>query len=180
MNTRSAGFLLGPLAQAKSRPTSVGFCQQATTSGAYLPLSHYSLWMNTMTRCTSPLSSPSNALFKIAACALLTGAGVLFSTQISAQQLRDFPPTALRGKLVVQAPPQVTLDGKPDQLSPGARIRNPQNMFVMSATLTGQTLAVNYTRESNGMIHEVWVLTPEEAAIKRASAPGSGWFSFLQ
>ena len=133
-----------------------------------------------MTRCTRLFSAPSNAILKIATCALLTGASVLFSTNSVAQQLRDFPATALRGKLVVQAPPQVTLDGKPDQLSPGARIRNPQNMFVMSATLTGQTLAVNYTRESNGMIHEVWLLTPQEAAIKRASAPGSSWFSFLQ
>ena len=133
-----------------------------------------------MTRCTSHHPAPSNATFKIAACALLTGAAVLFSTQTSAQQVRDFPVTALRGKLVVQAPPQITLDGKPDQLSPGARIRNPQNMLVMSATLTGQPLVVNYTRESNGMVHEVWVLTPQEAAIKRPSAPGSSWFSFLQ
>ena len=136
--------------------------------------------MNTMTRCTSPFSTPSNAIFKIASCALLTGAAVLFSTHALAQQVRDFPATALRGKLVVQAPPQVTLDGKPDQLSPGARIRNPQNMFVMSGTLVGQTLAVNYTRESNGLIHEVWLLTPQEAAVKRASAPGTSWFSFFQ
>ena len=133
-----------------------------------------------MTRCTSLISTQSNAIFKIATCALLTVASVLFSTNTLAQQVRDFPATALRGKLVVQAPPQITLDGKPDQLSPGARIRNPQNMFVMSATLTGQPLVVNYTRESNGMVHEVWVLTPQEAAIKRPSAPGTGWFSFLQ
>ena len=81
---------------------------------------------------------------------------------------------------MVQAPPKITLDGKPDQLSPGERIRNTQNMLVMAATLTGQPLVVNYTRESNGMVHEVWVLTPQEAAIKRPSAPGSSWFSFLQ
>ena len=136
--------------------------------------------MNTMTRCTSPHSFSSNAIFKIATFALLTSASVLFSAPSQAQQVRDFPPAALRGKLVVQAAPQVTLDGKPDQLSPGARIRNAQNMFIMSAALTGQPLAVNYTRESNGMIHEVWVLTPQEAAVKRASAPGSSWFSFLQ
>ena len=167
-------------ALAKTAPPRSAFASRLALLAHTRALLHYSLWMNTMTRCTSHHPAPSNATFKIAACALLTGAAVLFSTQTSAQQVRDFPVTALRGKLVVQAPPQITLDGKPDQLSPGARIRNPQNMFVMSATLTGQPLVVNYTRESNGMVHEVWVLTPQEAAIKRPSAPGTGWFSFLQ
>ena len=129
--------------------------------------------MNTMNRCIP--SAPTSRRLALAALLLASLVGTA-----SAQQVRDFPPNALRGKLVVQAPPQITLDGKPDQLSPGARIRNPQNMFVMSATLTGQPLVVNYTRESNGMVHEVWVLTPQEAAIKRPSAPGTGWFSFLQ
>ena len=126
-----------------------------------------------MNRCIP--SAPSSRRLALATLLLASLAGTA-----SAQQVRDFPPSALRGKLVVTAPPQVMLDGKADQLSPGARIRNPQNMFVMSATLTGQPLVVNYTRESNGMVHEVWVLTPQEAAIKRPSAPGSSWFSFLQ
>ena len=129
-----------------------------------------------MTRCTSHHPAPSNATFKIAACALLTGAAVLFSTQTSAQQVRDFPPSALRGKLVVTAPPQVMLDGKADQLSPGARIRNPQNMFIMSGSLVGQDLVVNYVREGSGLIHEVWLLTPAEAALKRPGAKGSSLF----
>ena len=129
--------------------------------------------MNTMNRCIP--SAPTSRRLALATLLLASLAGTA-----SAQQVRDFPPSALRGKLVVTAPPQVMLDGKADQLSPGARIRNPQNMFVMSATLTGQPLVVNYTRESNGMVHEVWLLTPQEAAIKRPSAPGSSWFSFLQ
>ena len=129
--------------------------------------------MNTMNRCIP--SAPTSRRLALAALLLASLVGTA-----SAQQVRDFPPNALRGKLVVQAPPQITLDGKPDQLSPGARIRNPQNMFVMSATLTGQPLVVNYTRESNGMVHEVWLLTPQEAAVKRPSAPGTGWFPFLQ
>ena len=126
-----------------------------------------------MNRCIP--SAPTSRRLALATLLLASLAGTA-----SAQQVRDFPPSALRGKLVVTAPPQVMLDGKADQLSPGARIRNPQNMFVMSATLTGQPLVVNYTRESNGMVHEVWLLTPQEAAVKRPSAPGTGWFPFLQ
>ena len=40
-------------------------------------------------------------------------------------------------------------------------------MLVMSGAIVGQELVVNYTRESAGMVHEVWILTPEEAREKR-------------
>ena len=125
-----------------------------------------------MTRCTQTKITPTFATVKIAASALCMGAAMLFSTISHAQQVRDFPPTALRGKLQVVAAPQVLLDGRADKLSPGARIRNAQNMYVMSGSIAGQDLPVNYTRESNGMIHEVWLLTPAEAALKRPTAKG--------
>ena len=128
--------------------------------------------MNTMTRCIQATKAPRSATVKIAASALLMGAMVIFSITSHAQQVRDFPPTALRGTLQVVAPPQVLLDGRADKLSPGARIRNAQNMYIMSGTIAGQDLPVNYTRESNGMIHEVWLLTPAEAALKRPTAKG--------
>ena len=81
--------------------------------------------------------------------------------------VRTFPAKALRGKLVVQSAPEVLLDGKPDRFSPGARIHGPDNLLIMTARLTGQTYIVNYVRDGYGLIHEVWLLTPEEAAIKR-------------
>ncbi len=77
--------------------------------------------------------------------------------------LRTFPARALRGTLVVQAPPNVLLDNQPDRLSPGARIRGANGMIALSASLLGQTLPVMYTREPNGMLHDVWVLTALEA-----------------
>ena len=117
-----------------------------------------------MTRCTARTTSTPRRL-TLAALLLASLAGTAL-----AQQVRDFPPQALRGKLEVTAPPQVLLDGKADQLSPGARIRNPYNMYVMSGTLVGQKLVVNYLRESSGLIHEVWLLTPAEAALKRPGA----------
>ena len=49
-----------------------------------------------------------------------------------------------------------------DRLSPGARIRNVNNMIVMSGTLVGKTIPVLYRREAAGMLHDVWILTPDE------------------
>ena len=79
---------------------------------------------------------------------------------------RNFPPNALRGTLVVTQPPQITIDGKTERLSPGARIRGANNMLQMSGALVGQNLLVHYTREPAGLLHDVWILTPEEAARK--------------
>ncbi len=83
---------------------------------------------------------------------------------------RNFPINTLRGKLLVLNTPDIELDGQAERLAPGARIRSAQNMLVMPAALTGQNLLVNYTRDAAGMVSQVWVLTPEEASVKRASA----------
>ena len=72
--------------------------------------------------------------------------------------------------LVVGTPPAVTLNGKPERLSPGARIRDADNRIVFANTLSGQQLVVNYVRENNGMVHEVWVLNAYEKAQPRAGA----------
>jgi hypothetical protein len=76
---------------------------------------------------------------------------------------RPFPPTALRGAMVVTNPPELLMNGKPERLSPGARIRGTNNMLVMSGAIVGQNLLVNFVREPHGMVHEVWVLTEAEA-----------------
>ena len=83
---------------------------------------------------------------------------------------RNFPASALRGTMVVTQPPIITMDGKAAQLSPGSRIKNADNLLVMSGSLVGQELTVNYTVESNGMVHDVWLLTEAEAAEKRKRA----------
>lgn len=82
-----------------------------------------------------------------------------------AQQLpRSFPASALRGELVVVAPPQATLNGREVRLAPGARIRGANNMLVLSGTVLGQQLTVNYTLDGYGLVKDVWVLRPEEVA----------------
>ena len=83
-----------------------------------------------------------------------------------AQVQRVFPANALRGEMVVQSPPAITIDGKQARLAPGARIRSENNMLAMSGALADRKLIVHYTLETNGMLLDVWVLTPEEMARK--------------
>ncbi len=123
-----------------------------------------------------------HALFLIAISLFFTWVNGLFSTQVQAQTVqREFPAAALRGKMLVTAPPNISLDGQPDQLSPSARIRAENNMLALSGSLVGQTLAVNYTRDAAGLVNEVWVLNAQEARQKRASQAraNTGFFSFI-
>ena len=118
----------------------------------------------------------ANAIFLIAIQAINTPAtavfasfsSILFSTPVSAQVVRTFPDTAPRGKIAFKSPPLIELDGKVDRLSPGARIRDERGMLAMTGALEGKSFVVNFKREaSTGMVHEVWILTPEEQKVKR-------------
>jgi hypothetical protein len=107
------------------------------------------------------INTPAAAIFS-------SFTSILFSTSVSAQVVRTFPDTAPRGKIAFKSPPQIELDGKADKLSPGARIRDERGMLAMSGTLQGKEFVVNFKREaSTGMVHEVWILTPEEQKVKR-------------
>jgi hypothetical protein len=128
-----------------------------------------------MNRC----KTPCNALILVALCAVLAPATAFFPSNAGAQAQtqneaaaggRNFPLGTLRGSFMVVNAPEIRLDGQPERLSPGARIRSAQNMLVMPAAITGQNLLVNYTRDAAGLVREVWILTPEEAQAKRESA----------
>lgn len=81
--------------------------------------------------------------------------------------LRQFPAAARRATLQVTQPPEVLINGNPARLAPGARIKSSNNLLVMSASLVGTPVLVNYVRDSQGLIHEVWILSAEEAQEKR-------------
>jgi hypothetical protein len=100
--------------------------------------------MNTMNRC---------------AFALLAA----LAAALPAQAQRLFENNALRGELVVTMPPEALLNGRPARLAPGARIRNAQNMILVSGSVLEQKLVVNYTLDPMGMLRDVWILTEEEA-----------------
>ena len=110
----------------------------------------------------SPLwGRPGLVLATFALSVLLGGLGVV---PASAQNSRSFPAQAQRALLQVTQAPDILLNGKPARLAPGARIRASNDLLVLSGTLTGQTLVVNVLFESGGLVKEVWILSPEEAA----------------
>jgi hypothetical protein len=110
----------------------------------------HSLWMNTMNRWI-PIA--------------LTAALLAPPLAVLAQGfVREAPKDVRPGRLVVKAPPEITLDGKPDRLSPGARIRNTNNLLLLTGSVVGQELPVVYRRDAAGLVHEAWVLTPDEYA----------------
>jgi hypothetical protein len=87
------------------------------------------------------------------------------SAEVAHGQLqRQFPKNALRGSLQIDEPPRVTLNGRPAQLAPGARIRNQANALALSGTLIGTKLLVHYTLDPMDLVSDVWILTPQEAA----------------
>ena len=101
-------------------------------------------------------------------CIALFTALVTLSTSLAWAQgrpMRQFPKEALRGEIHFISPPQVELNGTPMRLTPGARLRGEDNMFVLTGALTGQRLTVHYTLEdTSGGIKDVWVLREEERA----------------
>ena len=133
-----------------------------------------------MNRCKK---QSTNALTSIALCTAAIAAAGLFPIAASAQDEvprpqtqneslvggRTFPIGTLRGKFMVTNAPDVELDGRPDRLGAGARIRSGQNMLVMPGAIVGQKYLVNYTRDAAGLLREVWILTPDEATASRES-----------
>ncbi len=82
--------------------------------------------------------------------------------------VREFPLAAKRATLAVTRPPDVLLNGNPERLAPGVRIRGLTNTLVLSGSLVGETYIVNYVREPQGLIKDVWLLTEREVAEKRS------------
>ena len=99
-----------------------------------------------------------------AVLALLFAVLTFAALPAGAQANRTFPANALRGTLLVVAPPQVKVNGAPARLAPGARIRTQDNRIVLSAPLIGVELVVNYTLDNQGQVKDVWILTAAEVA----------------
>ena len=121
-----------------------------------------------MNRCNSRLTP---FLLALAASAGLLGLPALAQTDPAAPaklNIRQFPAKAIRGEMVVLAPPVISMDGKQDRLSVGARIRDVNNNFVLSGPFLNQKLVVNYLRDNTGQVQDVWILNVEEAKEKRA------------
>lgn len=95
----------------------------------------------------------------------LTAAACL-SAPAAAQVQRAFPQNALRGAIVIGVAPEIQLNGALARLAPGARIRDANNMATVPSELIGGRYLVNYTVDTSGLVKDVWILRPEEAAVK--------------
>ena len=94
-------------------------------------------------------------------CALLALA-LCAPSYAAAQVQRNFPQNALRGELTVGMPPEVLVNGRPGRLAPGARVRGPDNMIVMSGAIAGQRHTAHYTLDTLGLVKDVWLLRADE------------------
>lgn len=122
-----------------------------------------------MNRCAGTPSQPARWL--VVGVSTLT---LLATGAAQAQVTRQFPPNVLRGDLVVTTSPEVQINGQAARLSPGARIHNStNNALVLSASLSGQKWRVNYVCDMQGLVHQVWLLTEQEA---REPRPGQRRF----
>ena len=88
----------------------------------------------------------------------------LFATAAAAQ-LRTIPPDAQRAKMRHVQSDVVELNGKRAQLAPGAQIRDESNRVIVPTALPSGSL-VKYRRDANGLVREVWILTPQEAKAR--------------
>ena len=96
---------------------------------------------------------------------LLAGLAFAATAAFGQAVMRDAPKDVKPAMITVSAtPPIIAVDGKPDRLSPGARVRDRNNMLVLSGALAGKTLYTVYKRDSAGLVHEVWLLNEEEYA----------------
>lgn len=106
---------------------------------------------------------------RIAVAGLAFAACAVFAQTVVREAPADVKPAVIA---VSATPPIITVDGKDDRLSPGARIRDRNNMLVLSASLAGQTLYTVYRRDSAGLVHEVWLLNADEYAKLGGASTG--------
>jgi hypothetical protein len=118
----------------------------------------HSPWIYTMNRC-APL-----ALSLALAGTLAALAPAPASAQDGQALQRNFPKAALRGQIVFGAPPDITMNGFATRLAPGYRIHGLDNLLVTSGQLDGLAATVDYTRDVEGHVYEVWILGKSEIA----------------
>ena len=102
--------------------------------------------MRVLKRCLQVISGLSIALVAFAALAFD----------------RPFPAEAKSGTLTITAYPNIEVNGKPRNLSGGARIWSTDNLTVVPNALGSATYRVAYTEDMEGAIDRVWLLTDEE------------------
>jgi hypothetical protein len=85
-----------------------------------------------------------------------------------AQAARNIPEQAKPGAITHLQDMIVSIDGVAVRLAPGVQIRD-QNNFLIVPTAVPPGSQVKYLLDQEGMVRQVWILTPEEAQQPAAS-----------
>ena len=81
----------------------------------------------------------------------------------AAAQMRAIPADAKHGLVRHLEEMTLEIDGKPRQLSPGALIRDANNLLVLPASLAEKADA-RYLLDASGLVRRVWILSAREIA----------------
>jgi hypothetical protein len=96
---------------------------------------------------------------------LLAAVFLLCASATVLAQLRSVPPEAKRGVMRHLQDMVVQIDNSRARLSPGAQIRDIHNRLVLPTAIPPGSI-VKYRADAQGLVSEVWILTPQEAASK--------------
>jgi len=99
---------------------------------------------------------------------------LLFSQSLqAAPQPRPLPTNGLLGTFQPSALPKFVIDNQPYVLSAGAQIRNQKNLIVQTATLSGPEVKVLYTKNRQGQLYRIWILTDAEYERIKSGTPAT-------
>ena len=88
----------------------------------------------------------------------------LFSLAAAAYaQMRTLPKDAERGEVRHVQGMTIAIDGTERRLAPGAQIRDASNLIIVPTAIPSGALA-KYVVDAEGLVRQVWLLTPQEAA----------------
>jgi len=100
--------------------------------------------------------------------------GLLFSLSIqAAPQVRPLPANGILGTFQPSALPKIVIDGQVCVLSAGAQIRNQKNLIVQTGTISGPDVKVLYTKDRQGQLSRIWILTDAEIERINSGAPAT-------
>ena len=101
-------------------------------------------------------------ILRLAALLLLAG-----GASAALAQLRTIPPEARTARMEHVQDMYILIDGAPRRLAPGAQIRDAANRLMLPVSIPAGSL-VKYLTDAEGMVRQVWILTPQEAEPKRS------------
>jgi hypothetical protein len=88
---------------------------------------------------------------------------ILLTCNVWAARPSPIPASAAVGTFSPSALPNIVINGNTMPTTPALLIYGPNNLLVLSASLTGSPdLIVQYTLDMSGQVNKIWILTRDE------------------